>query len=238
MTQLDQKWHVMNKGSEEIIWTAPDPAALAQQTICSRPLITATSFLNSEMKQLSFYVVNLVVHHRDPCEHWCVYLIWCTDLVYGFTFWCLEGFQKEIKSETSSFLWNVWIIYKVKLQNRALKTLKSLGWESGECPCVCVRACVCALCTLQPTRIHPQLPGGGTIPQPTTSIHRRHPVHTRSLPSFLLLFPPFLPSFLSLSAPLSPQITAVFTRALRDLPTRPRVRSHSPHQAKKNPPKS
>ena len=51
----------------------------------------------------------------------------------------------------------------------------------------------------------------------------------------------FLLSSPSLPTPLllpPPQITAVFTRALRDLPTRPRVRSDSPHRAKKNPPKS
>lgn len=57
--------------------------------------------------------------------------------------------------------------------------------------------------------------------------------HPHSLPSFLC----FLSSLLPPPTPF-PQITAVFTRALRDLPTRPRVRSHSPRQAKKNPPKS
>lgn len=67
-----------------------------------------------------------------------------------------------------------------------------------------------------------------------------HPSLTSRPPS--LPFVSFLPSFLSLPAFLfpspPPQITAVFTRALRDLPTRPRVRSHSPRRAKKNPPKS
>lgn len=130
-------------------------------------------------------------------------------------------------------LWNVWIIYKVKLRHRALKTLKSLGWESGERARVCM--CVRALCTLLPTRIHPQLPVGGlSHSQPPLSITDIQSTLTSFLPSSVSS----LSSFLSLSAPLSPQITAVFTRALRDLPTRPRVRSHSPHQAKKNPPKS
>lgn len=63
-----------------------------------------------------------------------------------------------------------------------------------------------------------------TIEQPSNYI--RH---------FLPFFFRFLPPFLSLPPP---QITAVFTRALRDLPTRPRVRSHSPHRAKKTLPKS
>lgn len=99
---------------------------------------------------------------------------------------------------------------------------------------------MCALCTMLPTCIHPRLPVGWTVPQPTTYIHPQHPILPPSLTHFLPSFISFLPSppCLPFSPLPPPQITAVFTRALRDLPTRPRVRSHSPHQAKKNPPKS
>lgn len=48
-------------------------ATLARQT-CSHPFVPVTLLVNSEMKLLCFYVMNLVVHHRDPCEHWCVTL--------------------------------------------------------------------------------------------------------------------------------------------------------------------
>lgn len=83
----------------------------------------------------------------------------------------------------------------------------------------------CAFCA--PAHSHP------------TAIHPSIPDTSSTLPSPAVLQSSFLPSYLSiylLSSPTAPpQITAVFTGALRDLPTRPRVRSHPPHQAKKKP---
>lgn len=98
--------------------------------------------------------------------------------------------------------------------------------------CVCVCAHYVPCCPLTSTLNC--LWVGLSHSQPPLSIADIQSTLTSFLPSSVSS----LSSFLSLSAPLSPQITAVFTRALRDLPTRPRVRSHSPHQAKKNPPKS
>lgn len=89
-------------------------------------------------------------------------------------------------------------------------------------------ACPAAHSQLPPTACRQDYPTASYLHPSLTS-------HPPSLPSFFhfLPFPPCLP------VPLPPpQITAVFTRALRDLPTRPRVRSHSPRRAKKNPLKS
>lgn len=91
------------------------------------------------------------------------------------------------------------------------------------------------LCALHPTRSHPQQPVRFSSPQSTTYIHCWPPILSHFLPSFFYFLP--LPRCLPVPLP-PPQITAVFTRALRDLPTRPRVRSHSPRRAKKNPLKS
>lgn len=69
-----------------------------------------------------------------------------------------------------------------------------------------------------------------------TAIHLFSPDASSTLPSFPLMHPSILPLPHQPTSTLPlPQITAVFTRALRDLPTRPRVRSHLPHQTKKNP---
>lgn len=84
---------------------------------------------------------------------------------------------------------------------------------------------------LLPTCIHPKGPVDKTIPQPTPYIYLFPPPTspTSFLPVFLVSF---LLSFLpSLSPPPPPQITAVFTRALGDLPTRPCKRSDLPYWA-------
>lgn len=86
-------------------------------------------------------------------------------------------------------------------------------------------ACCCPLASIPKglwTKLyHSQLPTFIYSPR------QHHP-----LPSFLFFLVSFLLSFLpSLSPPPPPQITAVFTRALGDLPTRPCKRSDLPYWA-------
>lgn len=77
------------------------------------------------------------------------------------------------------------------MNHTALDTIDPLGWQWGAC------VQVCASCSLLPTRIHPHLPVGRTVPQPTTSIHRWHPIHTSFLPSVSFLpHTPCTPSYL------------------------------------------
>lgn len=71
MKQLDRKWHVMNKDSDEtpeFILTATDAATLARQTIL-QPCICHSNITDQQWNETALYVMNLVVHHRDPCEH-------------------------------------------------------------------------------------------------------------------------------------------------------------------------
>lgn len=67
------------------------------------------------------------------------------------------------------------------------------------------------------------------IANPTSSIHPCYPIHTH----FLLSFFCFLPSSPSLHSPSSDYCSVY--QSFERLTTRPRVRSHSPHQAKKKP---